>query len=299
MNRHKSFMLLLFFVSTSMSGQNREITLEEIWNDTFKTETLEDLHSMKNGQQYSVLNSDDGISQIDIYDYKTLNKLKTLVTSADINDVNEFSKYTFSTDETKVLLATNVESIYRRSTLGKYEREDQITAVKQLAKLPYIDENNIGIWGWSYGGFMSSNALFKGNDTFSMAIAVAPVTSWRFYDTIYTERYMMTPQENPTGYDENSPINHVDKLKGDFLLIHGSGDDNVHVQNSMRLNDALVQADKAFDQMIYTDKKHSIKAGTKTRLHLYRKMTRFIHNTLGKDRKTPNEVDKEQVKIKG
>ncbi|SDR89042.1 dipeptidyl-peptidase-4 [Formosa sp. Hel1_31_208] len=742
MNRHKFFMLLLFFVSTLMSGQNKEITLEEIWNDTFKTETLEELHSMKNGQQYSVLNSGDGISQIDIYDYKTLNKLKTLVSSANINGVDEFSKYTFSTDETKVLLATNVEPIYRRSTLGKYyiydstsnktvlvseekiqepafspdgtklayglnnnlfikdlvtgetkqitndgeknkiingitdwvyeeefsfvrafewnadsnkiafirfdetnvpefsmdiygqelyqtqqvfkypkagetnshvslhvydltrdkanevklsktyqdlyipriqwtnnpdvlsaqymnrhqneldlwminaeslegklvlaetdkayvdvtfnltflkdnsfiwtsesdgwnhiyhydkqgdlinqvtsgawevtnyygydtnskrifyqstedgsinrsvysiglngknkkrltkntgtnsaafsadftyfintfssatnppeytlndsksgnlvksikdndklsqklsqyktsqkefstitvngndlnmwtikpanfdesqryplfmfqysgpgsqkvanswnkdkdhwhqhlaqqgyivvcvdgrgtgfkgsdfkkitqnelgkyEIEDQITAAQQLAKLPYIDEHNIGIWGWSYGGFMSSNALFKGNDTFSMAIAVAPVTSWRFYDTIYTERYMMTPQENPTGYDENSPINHVEKLKGDFLLIHGSGDDNVHVQNSMRLNDALVQADKAFDQMIYTDKKHSIKVGSNTRLHLYRKMTRFIHNTLGKDRKTPNEVDKEQVKIKG
>ncbi|MEH6535161.1 MAG: S9 family peptidase [Psychroserpens sp.] len=186
-----------------------------------------------------------------------------------------------------------------QNELGKYEVEDQIAAAKQLAKLPYIDENNVGIWGWSYGGFMSSNALFKGNDTFSMAIAVAPVTSWRFYDTIYTERYMSTPQENPTGYDENSPINHVDKLKGDFLLVHGTGDDNVHVQNSMRMNEALVQANKEFDQMIYTDKKHGIRAGSNTRLHLYNKMTKFIHETLGKDREMDTESKEEQVKIKG
>jgi len=126
-----------------------------------------------------------------------------------------------------------------QNELGKYEVEDQIAAAKKLGELPYIDASRIGIWGWSYGGFMSSNALFKGNDVFSMAIAVAPVSSWRFYDTIYTERYMSTPQENPSGYDENSPINHVDKLKGDYLLIHGSGDDNVHLQNTMRLVEHL------------------------------------------------------------
>src|SRR5690606_27632231 len=113
-----------------------------------------------------------------------------------------------------------------QNELGKYELEDQIEAAKKLGNLDYIDESRIGIWGWSYGGFMSSNALFKGNDVFKMAIAVAPVTSWRFYDSIYTERYMMTPQENASGYDDNSPINHVEKLKGDYLLIHGSGDDN-------------------------------------------------------------------------
>lgn len=170
-----------------------------------------------------------------------------------------------------------------QNELGKYEVEDQISAAKQLAKLPYIDEDNIGIWGWSYGGFMSSNALFKGNDTFSMAIAVAPVTSWRYYDSIYTERYMTTPQENASGYDENSPINHVDKLKGDFLLIHGTGDDNVHVQNTMRMVDALIQADKQFEWMIYPDKNHGIYGGN-TRLHLYKKMTNFIHDHLGADR---------------
>jgi len=106
-----------------------------------------------------------------------------------------------------------------QNELGKYEVEDQIAAAKQLGTLPYIDASRIGIWGWSYGGFMSSNCLFKGHDVFNMAIAVAPVSSWRFYDTIYTERYMTTPQENASGYDENSPINHVDKLKGDFLLV--------------------------------------------------------------------------------
>ena len=185
-----------------------------------------------------------------------------------------------------------------QNELGKYEVEDQIAAAKQLAKLPYVDENNIGIWGWSYGGFMSSNALFKGNDTFSMAIAVAPVTSWRFYDTIYTERYMTTPQENPTGYDENSPINHVDKLKGDFLLIHGTGDDNVHVQNTMRMVEALIQADKQFEWMIYPDKNHGIYGGN-TRLHLYKKMTNFIHDTLGKDREIPMDKKEKEVKIKG
>ncbi|RNC84126.1 MAG: S9 family peptidase [Winogradskyella sp.] len=186
-----------------------------------------------------------------------------------------------------------------QNELGKYEVEDQIAAAKELGKLPYIDEERIGIWGWSYGGFMSSNALFKGNDVFKMAIAVAPVTSWRFYDTIYTERYMTTPQENPSGYDENSPINHVDKLKGDFLLIHGSGDDNVHLQNTMRMVEALVQANKQFEWMVYPDKNHGIYGGN-TRLHLYNKMTKFIHETLGDKRENAKEEkDEEKSKIKG
>jgi dipeptidyl-peptidase-4 len=166
-----------------------------------------------------------------------------------------------------------------QNELGKFELEDQIEAAKQLGALEYIDQDQIGIWGWSYGGFMSTNAILKGNDVFSMAIAVAPVTSWRFYDSIYTERYMTTPQENPTGYDENSPINHVEKLKGNFLLVHGSGDDNVHVQNSMRLIEALVQANKQFDWAIYPDKNHGIYGGN-TRLHLYTKMTEFIKEQL-------------------
>lgn len=163
--------------------------------------------------------------------------------------------------------------------LGKYETEDQIAFAKSLAALPYINKNRIGIWGWSYGGFISSNCILKGNDVFKMAIAVAPVTSWRFYDTIYTERYMQTPEENPDGYDANSPINHVEKLKGSYLLIHGSGDDNVHVQNTMRMIEALTQANKPFDWAIYPDKNHGIYGGN-TRLHLYTKMTEFIKANL-------------------
>ena len=163
--------------------------------------------------------------------------------------------------------------------LGKYEVEDQIAAAKLLGSRTYIDENRIGIWGWSYGGFMSSNCILKGNDVFSMAIAVAPVTSWRFYDTVYTERYMTTPQENASGYDDNSPLSHVDKLKGAYLLVHGSADDNVHFQNTMRMVEALVQANKQFDWAVYPDKNHGIYGGN-TRLHLFTKMTNFIKENL-------------------
>jgi dipeptidyl-peptidase-4 len=163
--------------------------------------------------------------------------------------------------------------------LGKYEVEDQIDAAKVIGAYPYVDASRIGIFGWSYGGFMASNCIFQGNDVFKMAIAVAPVTNWRFYDSVYTERYMQTPQENASGYDQNSPINHVDKLKGKFLLIHGSGDDNVHVQNSMQMMEALIQANKQFDSQIYPDKNHGISGG-KTRIQLYNKMTNFIKENL-------------------
>ena len=163
--------------------------------------------------------------------------------------------------------------------LGKLEVEDQIDAAKVIGNYTYVDKSRIGIFGWSYGGFMSSNCLFKGADVFKMAIAVAPVTNWRFYDSIYTERYLQTPQENATGYDENSPINHVNKLKGNFLLIHGSADDNVHVQNSMQMVEALVQANKQFEWAIYPDKNHGIYGG-KTRIQLYNKMTNFIKEKL-------------------
>ncbi len=163
--------------------------------------------------------------------------------------------------------------------LGKYEVEDQIDAAKVIGNYSYVDKSRIGIWGWSYGGFMSSNCILKGNDIFKMAIAVAPVTNWRFYDSVYTERYMQTPQENPNGYDDNSPINFVDKLKGKSLLIHGSGDDNVHVQNTMQMMEALIQANKQFDSQIYPDKNHGIRGGN-TRIQLYNKMTTFIQNNL-------------------
>ena len=163
--------------------------------------------------------------------------------------------------------------------LGKFEVEDQIDAAKLIGNYSYVDKSRIGIFGWSYGGFMSSNCILKGNDVFKTAIAVAPVTSWRYYDTIYTERYMQTPQENASGYDENSPINHVSKLKGNYLLIHGTSDDNVHVQNAMVMIEALVQANKQFDWAIYPDKNHGIYGG-KTRLQLYTKMTNFIKEKL-------------------
>jgi dipeptidyl-peptidase-4 len=163
--------------------------------------------------------------------------------------------------------------------LGKYEVEDQIDAAKVIGNYPYVDKSRIGIWGWSYGGFMASNCIFQGADVFKMAIAVAPVTNWRFYDSIYTERYMQTPQENASGYDQNSPINHVSKLKGKYLLIHGSADDNVHVQNTMQMMEALIQANKQFDSQIYPDKNHGIYGG-KTRIQLYNKMTNFIKENL-------------------
>ena len=163
--------------------------------------------------------------------------------------------------------------------LVKYETIDQISVAKKIRELPYVDSERIGIWGWSFGGHMATNCLLKGNDIFSMGIAVAPVTNWRFYDTIYTERFMRTPQENPDGYDLNSPINYADKLKGKFLIIHGSADDNVHVQNTMRMVEALIQNDKQFEWMIYPDKNHGIYGGNTTK-HLYTKMTNFILNNL-------------------
>lgn len=164
--------------------------------------------------------------------------------------------------------------------LGKYEVEDQIDAAKKLSDRDYIDSDRTGIWGWSFGGFMASNAILQGNDTFELAIAVAPVISWRYYDTIYTERYMTTPQENPEGYDQNSPITHASKLEGDYLLVHGGGDDNVHVQNSMEMIQALIKNNKDFDMAIYPDRTHGIYEGQNTRLHLYTKMTDFITENL-------------------
>ena len=163
--------------------------------------------------------------------------------------------------------------------LGKYETEDQIASAKYLATLPYIDGSRIGIFGWSYGGYMSSLCITKGADVFKTAIAVAPVTNWRFYDNIYTERYMQTPQENAAGYDDNSPINHVEKLKGNYLLIHGMADDNVHYQNTTEMISALINANKQFTQMSYPNKNHGIYGGN-TRLHLYNLMTNFILENL-------------------
>ncbi len=163
--------------------------------------------------------------------------------------------------------------------LGKLEVEDFIGTAKYFQTLPYVDANRVGIMGWSYGGFMSSLAMTKGADVFKMGIAVAPVTNWRYYDNIYTERFMRTPQENPTGYDTNSPINHVDKLKGKFLLVHGMADDNVHFQNSTDMITALVKANKQFDFFAYPNKNHGIYGGN-TRNHLFSMMYEYILKNL-------------------
>jgi len=163
--------------------------------------------------------------------------------------------------------------------LGKYETEDQINAAKYLASLPYVDGSRIGIWGWSYGGYMSTLCILKGADVFKTAIAVAPVTNWRYYDNIYTERFMRTPQENADGYDNNSPIHFVDKLKGNYLLIHGTADDNVHFQNSMELVSELVIANKPFDVFFYPNSNHGMN-GRNARYHLYQKLTKYLENNL-------------------
>ncbi len=171
---------------------------------------------------------------------------------------------------------------FKKSTymqLGRYETEDQIAAAKYLGTLAYVDAGRIGIQGWSYGGYMSSLCITKGADVFKMAIAVAPVTNWRYYDSIYTERFMQMPQNNAAGYDDNSPINHVARLKGKYLLIHGTADDNVHFQNSVEMVTALVKANKQFDMFMYPDKNHGIYGGN-TRMHLYGMMTDYILRNL-------------------
>ena len=163
--------------------------------------------------------------------------------------------------------------------LGKYETIDQIEAAKYLGSLPFADASRIGIFGWSYGGYMSSLCILKGNDVFQSAIAVAPVTNWKWYDTIYTERYMRTSKENEGGYRDNSPVYFADRLKGDYLLIHGGADDNVHLQNSMEMANALIAANKQFDTYIYPNRNHGI-YGDNARLHLYTKMTSFLNEKL-------------------
>jgi len=159
--------------------------------------------------------------------------------------------------------------------LGKYETIDMIESAKYLASQPWVDGNRIGIWGWSYGGFISTSCMLKGDGIFNTGVAVAPVTNWRFYDNIYTERFMRTPQENPDGYDQNSPLFFADKLKGNLLLLHGTADDNVHVQNTLELSEQLVQANKQFDMMLYTNRNHSIYGGN-TRMHLFTKIYNYF-----------------------
>ncbi len=171
---------------------------------------------------------------------------------------------------------------FRKSTymqMGKLETIDQLEAATYLGDLPYIDRERLGMFGWSYGGFITSLCLTKGKGLFKMGIAVAPVTNWRYYDTVYTERFMRKPQENAAGYDDNSPVNFAEQLEGKFLLIHGMADDNVHFQNSVDFVTALVAANKQFEMQFYPNKNHGISGGNTT-FHLYTRMTEFILENL-------------------
>ncbi|GAB3705276.1 S9 family peptidase [Spirosoma flavus] len=163
--------------------------------------------------------------------------------------------------------------------LGKLETEDQIAVARNLKTLRYVDPNRVGIWGWSYGGYMTALCMTIGADVFKAGISVSPVTNWRYYDSIYTERYLKRPQENASGYDDNSPVTHASKLRGPFLLIHGTGDDNVHFQNSIAFENALIEAGKQFQSFYYPNRNHGIYGGN-TRLHLYTMMTEFIEKNL-------------------
>lgn len=163
--------------------------------------------------------------------------------------------------------------------LGHYETLDQIEAARYLGGLPYVDRDRIGIYGWSYGGYMSTLCLLKGNDVFKAAVAVAPVTNWKWYDSIYTERYMRTERENPEGYRQNAPVYFADRLKGKYLLIHGMADDNVHFQNAVEMSEALVRANKPFEMAFYPNRHHGISGGP-ARLHLYTRMTGFLESAL-------------------
>jgi len=163
--------------------------------------------------------------------------------------------------------------------LGRYESADQIAAARYFGGLPYIDATRIGLWGWSYGAYVASRTLFVGGSVFKAAIAVAPVADWRLYDTIYTERYMLTPAENPDGYDEGSSMAYADSLKGRLLLVHGTGDDNVHFQNTIRMVQRLERANKQFDMRIYPNKTHSISGGN-TSENVFGLLTEWLQENL-------------------
>lgn len=163
--------------------------------------------------------------------------------------------------------------------LGKYETEDYISAAVHFGAQTWADKSRIGVFGWSYGGFMASNCITKGADVFKAAVAVAPVTNWRFYDNIYTERYMRTPQENAAGYDQNSPLTHVGLIKGHYLIIHGTADDNVHFQNAAEMVKAMNDMNIPYDAEYYPNKNHGI-GGGKTRLHLFTKITNYLLENL-------------------
>jgi dipeptidyl-peptidase-4 len=167
--------------------------------------------------------------------------------------------------------------MYRR--LGELEAADQIAAARSFGAQPFIDADRIGIWGWSYGGYMSLMSMLLGEGVFKAAISGAPVTDWRLYDTIYTERYMRTPQENARGYNDGAPLNHVDKLVGNLLVVHGTSDDNVHFQNTVQLVNALELAGKQFDMRIYPGQRHGFR-DTAIRVNQYELFTEWLKRKL-------------------
>jgi dipeptidyl-peptidase 4 len=170
------------------------------------------------------------------------------------------------------------KSIYGQ--LGVMETRDQAAAARALAQRPYVDRGRIGIWGWSYGGFMSLNGLFQHADLYRTGVAVSPVTHWALYDNVYTERFNGLPAENKAGYDRGSPLTYVNGLRGNLLLIHGSGDDNVHFQNSEALINALVSANRPFTMMEYPNRTHCICQGRNTQVHLFELITRYLDRNL-------------------
>lgn len=163
--------------------------------------------------------------------------------------------------------------------LGLLEATDQVEAAQALGKMSFIDENRMAIWGWSFGGYNTLMSLTIGEGTFKTGMAVAPVTDWRFYDSVYTERFMRTPKQNEDGYNITSPLKRASELQGNLLLVHGTADDNVHYLNTLEYAEALVQANKQFDMQIYTDKNHSIYGGN-TRFHLYTRLYNFLQDKL-------------------
>lgn len=164
-------------------------------------------------------------------------------------------------------------------TLGVKEAEDQVEAAKYIGKLPYADKSRIGIWGWSFGGYNAIMSMSEGSNVFKAGIAVAAVTDWKYYDSIYGERFMRTPKENPEGYKASSAFTRANKLHGRLLLIHGTADDNVHFQNCTEYSEQLVQLNKQFEMQIYTNRNHNIYGGN-TRLHLYTRLSDFMQKNL-------------------
>jgi dipeptidyl-peptidase-4 len=205
--------------------------------------------------------------------------------SQEVSDRYQMDWYYYLAEQGYVVVAVDGRGTgargeeFRKCTyleLGLLESDDQITAAKYLAQQNFIDQTRIAIWGWSYGGFITLMSMSRGDGIFKAGIAIAPVVDWRFYNSIYTERFMRTPEENFINYDLCSPLKYASQLQGNLLLVHGTSDDNVHYLNTLYYAEALTEAGKDFNMQIYTNKNHSI-LGEETRLHLYTHIIRFLN----------------------